>query len=215
VIQKDFKSLATFPFANHHRQNEDSSPFLQYIHDISIAPQGNITLPYENTLELLMPVAGSVFVPDETKKEWQVKPEQCLFLPGKPGQAYEVKNSYETQWINYLHIGLKSKNALLSGTALIADLKLKNSNMLLSLEMEKVIAGAFGYTGIYTGRGKETYTLKNKSNGLFLFVIKGSFEAGNRLIEYRDGLSLWDVEEIEFEALAAHSTILVLEIPRS
>lgn len=34
----------------------------------------------------------------------------------------------------------------------------------------------------------------------------------NRLLEARDGLGLWNVDEIEFEALSNEAVLLILEI---
>lgn len=103
-------------------------------------------------------------------------------------------------------------------------LSLKRKSSLHDIEFEKIDAlvplgfknfleaQSTGYIGIYRGRSKENYNLKNSNNGVFVYVINGAFDVHGRLLESRDGLSLWDTREIEFEALSDNAIILLFEI---
>ena len=55
--------------------------------------------------------------------------------------------------------------------------------------------------------------IKNKKNGIYAFVIEGVFEVQDRLLHTKDGLAMWDAEEIDFEALSNGAILLLLEIP--
>ena len=50
-------------------------------------------------------------------------------------------------------------------------------------------------------------------NGFFAFVIEGAFELEGRLLHARDGLALWNLEKIEWEALSGGAILLVLQVP--
>ena len=70
-----------------------------------------------------------------------------------------------------------------------------------------------GFIGVFDGREEGRYILKEKNSGIFGMVINGAFEFQNRLIENRDAMVLWDIEELEFEALGENAIILFFEIP--
>jgi len=51
-----------------------------------------------------------------------------------------------------------------------------------------------------------------RSKQATIFVLEGAFEAEGRLLHSRDGLALWDTNEIEIEALSNDAIILLIEI---
>ncbi|HEV3410884.1 MAG TPA: pirin family protein [Puia sp.] len=62
--------------------------------------------------------------------------------------------------------------------------------------------------------GKEfEYRLKKRENGIYLFVIKGSFQAEGQRLEDRDALAITGEEMIRLRSLEAGSEILVIEVP--
>ena len=71
-----------------------------------------------------------------------------------------------------------------------------------------------GFIGVFDGREIGNYILKEQKNGIFGMVINGAFEFQNRLLENRDAMLIWDIEELEFEALSENAVILFFEIPK-
>jgi hypothetical protein len=57
------------------------------------------------------------------------------------------------------------------------------------------------------------YELKKKGNGVYLFVIKGAFQANGQRLEERDGLGISGEEPVKLQSLEAGSEILVIEVP--
>ncbi|MEJ7557998.1 MAG: pirin family protein [Pedobacter sp.] len=57
-----------------------------------------------------------------------------------------------------------------------------------------------------------TYKLKNRENGLYVFMIKGAAEVGQQMLNDRDGFGIWDTEEVVIKATAG-SNILLMEVP--
>lgn len=75
------------------------------------------------------------------------------------------------------------------------------------------IAKAFGFIEIYEARKEGFYSLKNNSNSVFVFVINDAFEIENWLLESKEGLSLFGINSLEWEALSKNALLIVLEIP--
>jgi redox-sensitive bicupin YhaK (pirin superfamily) len=63
------------------------------------------------------------------------------------------------------------------------------------------------------GRQEAIYHKKNPKTGVFIFVIQGELEVQYRLMHEGDGLALWEVDEVEFEALSNNAILLILEVP--
>lgn len=66
--------------------------------------------------------------------------------------------------------------------------------------------------GKFTGREETVYNVSDPRAGVFFFVVQGAFEVQYRLLESRDGLSLWSTPEIELEALSNDAIILAVEV---
>jgi len=57
------------------------------------------------------------------------------------------------------------------------------------------------------------YQLKKKGNGVYLFVIRGAFQAEGERLEGRDGLGITGTEMITLRSLEPDSELLVIEVP--
>ena len=59
---------------------------------------------------------------------------------------------------------------------------------------------------------EDEYSLKIKENGIYLFIIDGEIKINDQLLSKRDGMGLWNLSQINFEA-EANSRLLVMEVP--
>nr|WP_276368981.1 hypothetical protein [Chryseolinea sp. H1M3-3] len=66
--------------------------------------------------------------------------------------------------------------------------------------------------GKFSGRHHCTFKTAFCRRHVFAFVLEGAFEFQNRLLEQRDGLSLSNVSELEFEALSNDAILLLFEL---
>ena len=60
----------------------------------------------------------------------------------------------------------------------------------------------------------QKYNLKDAKNGVYIFVISGSAKIGDRSLEKRDALGIWDIKDFNIEA-SENSEILLMEVPMS
>ena len=60
---------------------------------------------------------------------------------------------------------------------------------------------------------KDGYNLQNKKNAIYIFVIEGAFEGQDSLLHAKDGLAIWNTNEVDFEASSNNGILLLLEIP--
>ena len=57
-----------------------------------------------------------------------------------------------------------------------------------------------------------TYSLKNSTNGVYLFLLEGNCEPNGKTLERRDGLGIWDTDKIDF-SFNEDSKVLLMEVP--
>ena len=56
------------------------------------------------------------------------------------------------------------------------------------------------------------YTLKNPENGVYVFVLNGEIQIGDKTLTSRDGLGVSETSEINFKAIKK-SQVLLMEVP--
>jgi quercetin 2,3-dioxygenase len=101
----------------------------------------------------------------------------------------------------------------------IPKMQLFNFDLSQSNQLHTIITAAdlnqpaYAYIGKYDGRKKGIYSLQNKNNGIYCFVIEGAFEIQDRLLHAKDGLAIWNTDEIDFEALSNGAILLLFELP--
>ncbi|WP_188556306.1 pirin family protein [Hymenobacter glacieicola] len=67
--------------------------------------------------------------------------------------------------------------------------------------------------GRFAGRQEALYRPAQAGTLVFAYVLAGAFEAEGRLLHAKDGLAVWDVAEVELEALSNNALIVMLEVP--
>ena len=199
-----------FNFSDSQNGIKESFGQLIYFTDESLSPQESITYTAEqDRIAILLPLTGGLIYSDASFAEAPVKSEQSRIIAVKKGETYTLTNPFENDWVNYLHIGFEEKAISELSSPVVQDLEFKQLNELVCFNNK--MEDQPGYIGIYEGRSDGNYTLKDPNNGVFVYIITGAFEVQGRLLEYRDGLSLWNTDEIEFEALSNNAIILILE----
>jgi hypothetical protein len=187
---------------------------LHHVNDVFLSPGRQLKhIADPEITEIILPVAGAVVYHDEDVSDELISAEEALILNQVPG-TYVLQNPYEDESINYIHLGLTGCGMLAEPVS-IAPLLLSEHNRLTLLKLNTQAGNFYISAGIYQGRAKGRYTLKEPANGIFIYIINGSFEVEERLMEHRDGLALWNNGQIEFEALSEFAILLVLEFPLS
>ena len=199
-------------FSRHAQQNGDPAyGNLVFFDDVFLKPGQAHSFSSDKTCQsVLIPLVGALSYSNKKNTEQYLAAEEILFLNGMANEAYTIKNPYADNSINYLHIALKKDMPVIK-PPLSYPIGFSRNNVLESLMLDRTMRGSFAHAGIYQGRTKDKYILKNSSGGAFVYVINGAFEVEDRLMEHRDGLALWNVSEIEFESLSEHAILLILE----
>lgn len=212
-----FRSLHTFNFGNYFDENKASFGAIKVFNDNTLAAGKSTKRRVENPTEvLILPLVGGIEFKNSMGFHDFLEVGQIQIFSAQAGMEYEVINPYESEQnaaplINYLEIWIEKEQINTSKVEQI-PFDIEQRNELLPIFTQE---DTFIYFGKFGGRKDSIYQLRNSQNGIFAFVIEGAFEFQNRLLHPRDGLALWQVTEVDFEALSNDAMLLVFEIPQS
>lgn len=213
-----FRSFHTFNFGLYKDLGREPFGNLQVFNDDTLAAGKSFKMQLEeNTEVILLPVVGAVEYKNSLGETGIVEAGQMQIFSAASGMEYEIINPYETELVNFIQIFLTNNGDFFIPKIQEINIDLENRNQLFPLfsqDQSGLTAHqeTFGYIGKYSGRSEDVYQLKNPENGIFVFIIEGAFEVQNRLMEARDGLSLRNLDELDFEALSNDAIILILEV---
>ncbi len=203
-----YRSYNTFNFGRY--QNEYKTPIgsLYVLNDDTLAPGGSIRMGVEdNTCMVLLPMVGAIEYVDSWGNIGKVQAGQVQLLNIPKGGFIRITNPFEHELVSFLQLWIKVADRIAENQFQAFDLT-GNKNRFISLFDTINLS-----IGQFDGRAEAEYKPNNPGAAMFMFVIDGEFEVQHRLLHARDGLALWDVAEIEMEALSNNAIILLLEIP--
>ncbi len=206
----DYRSYHTFNRGTYFAQHKEAVGNLLFFNDDTLNGGAHTTTwVQQGTSLLLLPVVGGIAYKGESNGFVEAG-QACLLHPVKD-IAVEISNPYRNELVNFFQIGLQVSIEPVKGSVGVFDLEMYPNCLLPMLFYENrnsnIVLGSIGKFG---GRQSGSYTLKNPTAGVFAFVIEGVLEVEDRLLESRDGLALWGVEEVAFEALSPEAILLLL-----
>ena len=171
------------------------------IGDVLLKPGESISIsPDKGRINLLLPIVGGLFVSVQPA----LQPGELYGLP-QTEQDTTIRNQTE-ETINFLIISLPAGNCQgLAGNRFALELTQKNRLI------PAAGAAQFIRAGVYDSRVKQVVPVSTEDRSL-IYNINGSFEVEGRLMEYRDGLLLWGLNEWDFEALSENAIIIIITI---
>jgi len=72
---------------------------------------------------------------------------------------------------------------------------------------------AWFHMGIFDQGMHQDYAFKQKNNGVYVFVLEGSFTINGNKLSKRDGMGMWETDSIEIESNENEAEILLMEVP--
>jgi redox-sensitive bicupin YhaK (pirin superfamily) len=189
--------------------NRHKTPFgaLYALHEDTLEGGKSISLNLQAATDiLLVPTVGAISWQDHTGQSGLVTAGQSLYYTGRKDAVLTITNPYDTALVNFLQWWFKSEAR---SDITVAQL----TNFDLQQHKDQLIAmGSQTYIGMFNGRTAAVHTIARHGYGLFVFVLEGAFEVQHRLLNAGDGLALWNIQEVELEALSNNAIVLLAEV---
>ena len=210
IINEGFRSYSTFD------ETKVIGNLIAF-HEVELDAGQSIDIKTDVLTEIiLVPVVGGVeLISAGTDPIFLSVGETFRFFEF-PESDFKIANPYPTETISYLQIHIRPDLTEDATNNLFDELPVNR----FSLEDINALIPAFtnlsrsvsAVIGQYNGREEGIYVLNNPQNTVFTYIINGAFEVQNRLLEKGDALSLWELEEVDFEALSDGVVVLLMEI---
>jgi quercetin 2,3-dioxygenase len=201
-----FRRFSTF------NEAEDAFGAMSDLNDETLAARQSFEAEImDNTDILIVPIVGGLEITDSEGLHDFVSVGEVQLLSLGGNMSYEIINPYNTELINFLQIRFTNQTDAFVYQNQKISINLHQKNELLPL-FSKVGNLYTSFVCKYEGRKEGVHTVQKAGNGVFVFVIEGAFEVVDRLLETRDGLSLKNIETVEFEALSAEAILMIFEV---
>ena len=215
------KANHSFSFANYYNPDRMNFGVIRVLNDDSIAPKrGFGTHPHDNMEIITIPLEGDLKHQDNMGNGTVIKNGDIQVMSAGTGITHSEFNANNDSHCKLLQIWLfpNKKNVTPRYDQISISTLSKKNKLYQILSPNKNDEGvwihqnAWFHIGKYDSKSKDEYSLNDKENGIYLFVIDGEININDQRLSKRDGMGLWNLSQINFEA-KAKSRVLVMEVP--
>jgi redox-sensitive bicupin YhaK (pirin superfamily) len=215
-------SFFSFSFAGYYNPQRVQFGVLRVLNDDRVeGGKGFGSHPHDNMEIISIPLEGSLAHEDNMGHKQVVTTGEIQVMSTGKGVFHSEYNNSPDQPVKFLQIWVFPNK--LNVTPRYDQVRLdpsKEHNALQQLisptpsdEGSWIYQDAWFHMGTFDAGRKIPYSIKKPGNGIYLFVIDGTFLYNGQRLEKRDGLGITDVDNIDLEAAEAGSRILLMDIP--
>ncbi|WP_299214064.1 pirin family protein [uncultured Aquimarina sp.] len=214
-------SYHTFSFGNYYNPERMSFGALRVLNDDTVSSgMGFGKHPHDNMEIISIPLEGDLEHKDSMGNTTVIKQGDIQVMSAGTGVFHSEYNKNSDKEVKFLQIWItpnKKNVAPRYDQIVIENKNIKNElYQILSPNPNDngvwIHQDAWFHLGELETEHPQTYTLKNKKNGVYAFVLEGSVTIEDNVLEKRDGLGIWDVERIKIKSNGS-SKILLMEVP--
>lgn len=215
------KSYHSFSFANYHNPDRMNFGVLRVLNDDEVAPgMGFGTHGHSNMEIISIPLEGDLEHKDSMGNTTVIKQGDIQAMSAGTGVQHSEKNKNRDKKVKFLQIWILPNKANITPNydqITLDPAQLKNRfQQIVSPDPNDdgvwIHQNAWFHLGEFDANQEADYRLKNTSNGIYIFLLEGKIKTGNKILERRDGLGIWETNRIDFEILK-DSKILLMEVP--
>ena len=216
------KSAHTFSFANYYNPERIHFGVLRVLNDDYVAPgMGFGTHPHENMEIISIPLSGELEHKDSMGNISTIKKGDIQVMSAGTGINHSEYNPNEREPVKFLQIWVipNKKNVTPRYDQISLNIEDRNNKLQQILSPNPNDEGvwihqnAWFHIGRFDENHKETYTLKNKINGIYLFLLEGRLSVNGHELTRRDGLGVRKINEINLISLENNTEVLLMEVP--
>ncbi len=215
------ESYHTFSFANYYNPERIHFGVLRVLNDDRVdAGMGFGTHPHENMEIISIPLEGDLQHKDSMGNTAIIRQGDIQVMSAGKGIQHSEFNPNADQLTRFLQIWIlpNKKNVTPRYDQLTLDPS-KSKNQLQQIlspnsddEGVWIHQDAWFHLGNFDKDSVTNYNLKNPNNGVYAFVLEGSFELNGEVLDRRDGMGISGPELISIKSLADKSSLLLMEV---
>ena len=215
------KSKHTFSFGSYYDADRTNFGVLRVLNDDHvIGGAGFGTHPHKNMEIISIPLEGEMEHKDSMNNIVKIAPNKIQSMSAGSGITHSEYNSSETNDLKFLQIWVVPNQLNVTpryDEYIVDEAKLENqwAQILSPNQNEDGVCihqdAWFYLSNLEEGNSLE-YQLKNTANGVYVFLIDGEISLNDIQLSKRDGLGIWDINDLNIVA-NQKSRILLMEVP--
>ena len=212
----------SFSFANYYNPQKMNFGLLRVLNDDTVAPgMGFGKHPHDNMEIISIPLSGDLEHEDSMGNKAIIKEGEIQAMSAGTGIFHSEYNASKTNEVKFLQIWIFPREKDVTpryDQILLPDLSKANTlHQVLSPNPDD--AGIWVHQDTWFNMGtfdqgkSQSYDVQKAQNGVYAFVIDGSFEIEGQTLGKRDAIGLWETDKIDFKSLEAGSRLLLIDVP--
>jgi len=215
-------SKHSFSFASYYNPEKIHFGVLRVLNDDFVAAGMGFGLhPHDNMEIISIPLEGDLAHQDSMGNHTVIKHGDIQVMSAGTGVKHSEMNHNKDKPVKFLQIWVLPKKK--DVTPRYDQITLNTANRINTLEQilspNADDAGVWIHQDAWFHIGKfdldfvTNYKVKKVGNGVYAFVLYGSFELAGQTLAERDALGITDFDQFELKALTKDAEILLMEIP--
>jgi quercetin 2,3-dioxygenase len=211
----------TFSFANYYDPRRMNFGVLRVMNDDIIAPSMGFGMHQHQNMEIItIPLEGQLEHKDSMGNQAVINTGEIQVMSAGKGIYHSEYNHSQTNMVKLLQIWMFPNKQNVEPR--YDELKLNPADRLNQFQQILspnpndagvwVHQNAWFHLGSFDKGIDNEYVMKDKNNGLYVFIIEGSAQIEEQLLERRDGYGIQNVDKIKIQVLEK-SEILLMEVP--
>jgi redox-sensitive bicupin YhaK (pirin superfamily) len=215
------KARYSFSFAGYYDENNIHFGALRVLNDDIVAPgMGFGTHPHDNMEIITIPLEGSITHRDSMGNEGTITEGEIQVMSAGTGITHSEMNGSSTNHVKLLQIWIFPQYKQVAPRYQQMAYHLPDNafvNLVTPFENTAsdalwIYQQAYIHLGIFTIGSTTEYQLKNRANGVYLFLIEGHVNLNGQTLTSKDAASITNTD-VFYLKMEAKSKILVLELP--
>ncbi len=215
-------SYHTFSFASYYNPERIHFGALRVLNDDTVAAgMGFGKHPHDNMEIISIPLEGDLQHQDSMGNTAIIKNGDIQVMSAGTGIQHSEFNASQTNLVKFLQIWVfpKNRNVTPRYDQMTLDKKDRHNKLQQILSPNPDDAGVWIHQDAWFHLGKfdqdfqTDYLIKKPGNGLYAFVLKGSFSIDGKTLNTRDGMGIWDISQVTIKSDSEASEILLMEVP--
>ena len=213
-------SYHSFSFGNYYNPEKMGFGALRVLNDDIIAPEtGFDTHPHKNMEIVTIPLKGELKHGDSKMNERIITPGDIQVMSAGTGIYHSESNPHGSVNAEILQIWIlpHTRNTEPNYNDYNIRELLKPNELTTLVAPDGSAPGtllqqAWFSIGTFDAGQNFSYSLHNKQNGIYVFVIEGEAQIENTTLNRRDAMGIYDVDQVKI-ASKKKSHLLVIEVP--
>ncbi len=189
--------------------------------DVVSGGQGFGKHPHENMEIISIPLSGDLKHEDSMGNKTVIREGEIQVMSAGTGIFHSEYNANKEQAVEFLQIWIFPRSQDIPpryDQTELNDLHLANTlHQVLSPNPSDqgvwIHQDAWFHIGTFNEGIETVYPIKKEGNGIYAFVLEGSFDINGQRLEKRDALGIWETLELSIHSLDLNSRLLLIDVP--